>query len=159
MSREVQVCNLSKVLEFDNNRVVRLVRVLDERLPKNMRAPKGALSIAIMDNAKIAQVHKDFLGDPKPTDVITFEGDGDGKFAGEICASAEMARDVASKYSNTADAELCLYIAHGMLHLAGIDDIEPQDAKQMREAEAIAAKIISSAFRKPVFKFKGYKDA
>lgn len=154
MKREVQVCNLSEIAEFDPSRVVRLVRILDEELPEGMRAPKGALSIAIMDNAKIAQIHKDFLGDPKPTDVITFEGDGDGMFAGEICASAEMARSVASKYSNTADAELCLYIAHGMLHLAGIDDIEPQDAKKMREAEAVAAGIISRRFRKPVFKIK-----
>lgn len=152
--REVQVCNLSKIAQFDAARVRRLVRVLDEDLPKNLHAPRGALSIAVMDDAQIAQVHKDFLNDAKPTDVITFEGDGDGLFAGEICVSAETAKRVAAKYSNTADRELCLYIAHGMLHLAGVDDIAPDDAKKMRAAEAIASEIILKRFQKPVFKFE-----
>ena len=152
--REVEVCNLSARVEFKKGRVARLVEVLDENLPENLRAPEGLLSIAVMDNDKISEIHKDFLEDPKATDVITFEGDGDGKFAGEICVSAEMAMNVASKYSNTPDAELCLYIAHGMLHLAGVDDIEEQDAKEMRAAEALAAKIISRKLRSPVFKFK-----
>ena len=153
-NREVEVCNLSANVEFEKGRVVRLVRILDENLPKNLRAPKGLLSVAVMDNDKISEIHKDFLGDPKATDVITFEGDKGGEFAGEICVSAEMAMSVASKYSNTPDAELCLYIAHGMLHLAGIDDIEPEDAKEMRAAEAVASKIIAQKFRKPVFNFK-----
>lgn len=152
--REVEVCNLTDSVEFENRRVVRLVRVLDEFLPKHLRAPKGALSIAVMDDKKIAEIHKDFLNDPKPTDVITFEGDGDGVFAGEICVSAQTAKNVCKKYSNSSDAELSLYIAHGMLHLAGVDDIEPEDALKMREAEAIALKIILEKFKKPIFKFK-----
>lgn len=152
--REVQVCNMSEIVEFEPCRIARLVRVLDDKLPRHLRAPKGALSIAVMDDDALCQIHSDFLNDPTKTDVITFESGGEEGFAGEICVSAERALDIASKFNNTADAELCLYIAHGMLHLAGVDDIEPEDALKMREAEAIASKIIKGAFRAPVFRFK-----
>ncbi len=151
--RKVQVCNLSEIVEFTPARVAKLVRVLDE-LPKKMRAPKGWLSIAIMDDAQLAQIHKDFLNDPTKTDVITFEGDPDDNFAGEICVSAERALNVAESFSNSANTELCLYIAHGLLHLAGIDDIAEEDAKKMRAAEAEAQKLFTKKFRKEIFTFK-----
>ena len=153
MMRQVRICNLSELVEFDAARVRRLVRSLDE-LPAHMRAPRGWISIAVMDDEKLAQIHADFLNDPSKTDVITFEGDPDDDFAGEICVSAERALEVARNYSNSPDAELCLYIAHGFLHLAGIDDIAPEDAKKMRAAEAEAAALIVRKFKKPIFKFK-----
>lgn len=154
MAREVKVCNLSGLADFDPARLRRLVRVLDG-LPEGMRAPAGWVSVAVMDDARLSQIHADFLGDPSKTDVITFEGDPSEGFAGEICVSAERALEVAARYGNTPDAELCLYVAHGLLHLAGIDDIEEEDAKRMRAAEAGAAELIARSFRKPVFKFKG----
>lgn len=154
--RSVKICNLSRLVEFDTSRVIKLVRTLDT-LPKNLRAPKGWLSIAIMDDAELAKIHGDFLNDPTNTDVITFEGDPDDDFAGEICVSAERALKVSSEFSNTPDAELCLYIAHGMLHLAGIDDISECDAKKMRAAEAQAESLIKQKFRKTIFNFKKEK--
>ena len=151
--REEQVCNMSEIADFKAGRVVRLVRILDGKLPENLRAPEGALSIAVMDDDALAKIHADFLGDSSKTDVITFESGGEEGFAGEICVSAERACAKASEFGNTPDAELCLYIAHGMLHLAGVDDIAPEDAVKMRAAEAVAAKIIKEAFRAPVFHF------
>ena len=152
--RQVQACNMSALACFSPRRVSRLVGALDERLPENLRAPKGLISIAVMDDAALAKIHADFLGDPSKTDVITFESGGEEGFAGEICVSAERALEKCAAYGNTPDEELCLYIAHGMLHLAGVDDIEPEDAKKMRGAEAVALGIIRSSFRKPVFIFK-----
>ena len=152
--RTVQACNMSAIADFNPRRVSRLVRALDERLPTHLRAPKGLLSIAVMDDASLAKIHADFLNDPSKTDVITFESGGEEGFAGEICVSAERALEKCADYGNTPDEELCLYIAHGMLHLAGVDDIAPEDAKKMRAAEASALEIIKSSFRKPVFNFK-----
>lgn len=151
--REVQSCNMSSLVSFRRERLARLVRVLDERLPARLRAPAGTLSVAVMDDRQIAGIHAEFLSDPTRTDVITFEGDPADGFAGEICVSAERALDMAARYSNTPDEELCLYVAHGMLHLAGVDDIAPEDAAKMRAAEAEALGIIKAAFRRPVFHF------
>jgi probable rRNA maturation factor len=154
MAREVEVCNLSALVGFEASRIKRLVAVLDT-LPENLRAPAGSLSIAVMDDAQLAQIHGDFLDDPTETDVITFDGDPDDGFAGEICVSAERAQKVAKEYGNSADMELCLYIAHGFLHLAGIDDIAPEDAKKMRAAEAEAMKLVRMKIKAPIFKLKG----
>ena len=55
------------------------------------RVPGGDLSIAILSDAKVAEIHGDFLDDPTETDVITFPGDPDMEFAGEICVSADRA--------------------------------------------------------------------
>ena len=90
---------------------------------------------------------------PTATDVITFEGEGDGEFAGEICASAETAFARAGDFDNTPSRELCLYVAHGYLHLAGVDDVSDEDALKMRAAEAEAMKILDEHFRKPIFRF------
>ena len=157
--RKVEVFNQSKLVDFDPRRVARLARVLDEFLPANLRAPKGWLSVAVMDDEALCKIHADFLGDPSKTDVITFEGDPLDGFAGEICVSAERALEVCGKFSNTPNLELCLYVAHGMLHLAGVNDIEPEDAAKMRAAEAAAMSIIKRKFRKNVFNFKVKKHA
>lgn len=154
--REVKVCNLSRIADFATPRLVRLVRVLDE-LPNAMAVPQGWISVAVMDDEDLSKIHADFLNDPAKTDVITFEGDPDDNFAGEICVSAQRAFEVSKEFSNTPDAELCLYIAHGFLHLAGIDDISAEDSKKMRDAEAVAAALIKRKFRKPVFNFKEKK--
>lgn len=44
-------------------------------------------------------------------------------------------------------------MAHGYLHLAGIDDVAEEDALVMREGEAEALKILDKKFRKPIFTF------
>lgn len=153
MARQIDIFQNSKCSECDVKKLRTFIRKLDERLPKKLRAPSGVLSIAIVDDAELAKIHGQFLNDPEKTDVITFPSDEKG-FSGEICASAERALKTAKKFSNTPNRELALYVAHGYLHLAGLDDIEICDAAKMRKAEAEAMRIFDSSFKKPVFNFK-----
>ena len=125
------------------------MRELDANLPDKFKAPDGTLSIAIFDDAEIAKIHADFMNKPDATDVITFEGEDD--MVGEVCASAERALDWSKKFGTTASAELSLYVAHGYLHLAGIDDIAEEDALIMREGEKLALDILYKKFRTPIF--------
>ena len=147
--RSVDILDMSGMLEFDPRRLRKFVRALDSDLPAHLRAPDGDLSVALFDDARIAKIHADFMNIPTATDVITF----DGEFAGEICASAETAFARAGDFDNTPSRELCLYVAHGYLHLAGVDDVSDEDALKMRAAEAEAMKILDAHFRKPIFKF------
>ena len=101
---------MSGMLEFDPRRLRKFVRALDSDLPAHLRAPDGDLSVALFDDARIAKIHADFMNIPTATDVITFEGEGDGEFAGEICASAETAFARAGDFDNTPSRELCLYV-------------------------------------------------
>ncbi len=153
MKRQIDISDLSQMLTFDVRRLRRFIHLLDEKLPQKYKAPKGVLSVALFNDKDIAKIHADFLNKPNETDVITFEGDPDDDFAGEVCAGAERAFHCAKQYDSTPSRELCLYIAHGYLHLAGIDDIAPEDAVIMRQAEAEALKILDQNFRKPIFKY------
>lgn len=152
--RTVDIINFYGGAEVDKQKLRRFVRLLDAELPDGFKAPEGDLSIAVFGDGGIAKIHKDFMNKPTPTDVITFEAfsDGDGQ-AGEICVSAETAKAAAPKFGNTPSRELSLYVAHGYLHLAGVDDIAEADARVMRKMENECLKILDAHFKTPIFKF------
>lgn len=153
MKREIYISDFSKTISFDARRLKRFVHELDANLPDKYRAPEGSFSIAFFTDKDLAKIHADFLNKPSETDVITFEGDRYYGELGEVCVSAERALKCAAAYGFSPAKELCLYVAHGYLHLAGIDDIAEEDALIMRAAEAEAMKILDKKFRKPIFKF------
>ena len=93
--------------------------------------PDLPVSLLITDDAEIAALHGEFLGDPTPTDVISFELD-DGA---ELVVSRDTARRCAREHGHTIAAELALYIVHGILHVTGYDDVRPRDRERMRVAE------------------------
>jgi probable rRNA maturation factor len=134
MLREVSIFNGCSSIDIDTDSVVRLFQLLD-RASLPWQIPTGELSIAFVSLAEICSMHDMFLGDPEPTDVITFPGDPDEGLAGEICVCPEYAMQVSSRYDSTPDWELTLYLIHGWLHLAGLDDIDPIDRQAMRAAE------------------------
>ena len=98
---------------------------------KKSQAPLAALSsveISILGPRAMARVHRDFLGIPGATDVITFP-------YGEILVCASIAEARAREFGNTPTIEVALYVIHGLLHLSGLDDIAPADALQMAETQ------------------------
>jgi probable rRNA maturation factor len=81
-----------------------------------------------VSDARIAQVHGQFFDDPTPTDVITFQH-------GEILIGAETVAENAVRYRHSPDDEAALCVVHGLLHLAGWDDLTARDAKQMAKMQ------------------------
>ncbi len=65
---------------------------------------------------------------PGATDVITFNH-------GEIVLSADTARRQALEHGETTDREIARYIVHGLLHLNGHEDADPDDAATMWRAQ------------------------
>lgn len=96
------------------------------------------VDILIVSDPEIGVVHGEFLGDPTPTDVITFHH-------GEILVSADTAERQSAEFGQSWLMELALYMVHGLLHLAGWDDHDPEEAARMSEiqqrilAESVAA--------------------
>ncbi len=84
------------------------------------------IEVSLVSDAEIAAVHGQFLDDPTPTDVITFEH-------GEILISVETAARQAREYGHNQPVprEIALYLIHGLLHLAGWDDHHPDEAAAM----------------------------
>lgn len=93
----------------------------------------------------MAALHARFLGDPSPTDVITFPGDPLADTAGEICVCADVARDYAAAHGHEFARELALYLVHGYLHLAGEDDTTAGARRRMRAAEKVAMAVLDAA--------------
>ncbi|NOY00239.1 MAG: rRNA maturation RNase YbeY [Verrucomicrobia bacterium] len=81
----------------------------------------------VMDD-KIAQLHDEFMGDPAPTDVITFHH-------GEIFISLETAEREGVKFGHSIEKEALLYLIHGMLHLNGHDDKTPDEREVMKSLQ------------------------
>jgi probable rRNA maturation factor len=105
----------------------------------------GELSVVLVDDATIARVHADFMDDPTPTDVITFPADAEMDSAGEIIVSADHARLRSEELGVAFSDELSLYLIHGWLHLAGYDDVKPEDRQKMRVAEKEALALLPSS--------------
>lgn len=95
------------------------------------------ISIRILDDTAIADLHDRWLGVPGPTDVITFDlgSPGGAGLHGDIAVSVETARRMAATVGWEARHELAYYAVHGLLHLAGEDDIAPDDRRRMRASE------------------------
>jgi len=76
------------------------------------------IEINLVDDRTIAEVHGEFLDDPDPTDVITFHH-------GEIFVSVETAARAAAEHGLPLENELLRYVVHGLLHLNGHTDGDP----------------------------------
>lgn len=93
--------------------------------------PDLPVSLLLTDDAGIAELHGRFLGDPSPTDVMSF-GFDDGA---EVVVSVATAARVARASGHAIAAEVVLYVVHGLLHVLGYDDQAPRARARMRAAE------------------------
>ncbi len=93
-----------------------------------------AVSIALVDDATILAVNKEFLGHDYATDVITFPLDTEPLDA-EIVINVEMARRQAREFKVSLREELLRLVIHGTLHLAGWRDASAPDRDKMRARE------------------------
>ncbi len=103
-----------------------------------IRAAPQEISIALVGNRQMAELHERFLGIPGPTDVLTFELDHDARgrvSAGEIVVCVPYATREAGKRRHTVRQELLLYALHGVLHLSGYDDRNDVDYRRMHRKE------------------------
>ena len=102
--------------------------------------PFRAVTVILQDDAFSAEVHEAINGAEGPTDVITqrydaMPGESEGVY-GELYVNVDQALRVAPKRRGWSPAkELLLYVAHGMDHLSGADDLKPRDYDRMRRRE------------------------
>ena len=88
----------------------------------------ATLEVALVDDETSDQVHRDFMDIEGPTDVITFHH-------GEIVIGTEVALRQAAEFNEPFPRELLRYLVHGLLHLSGHEDSEPEEHKAMEAAQ------------------------
>jgi len=130
---EVTVAWENGVPSFDPAPLVRAVHVALDLHP----CPAARLHIALVGDARIAELNLRFLGHEGPTDVLSFDMRDSGSQAieGEIVVSCETAIREAAARSKSVDHEAALYAVHGTLHLLGYDDGSPEQASTMRRLQ------------------------
>ena len=85
----------------------------------------------------MASINQEYLGHEGPTDVITFDlcDDPALRMTGEILICPEVAASQSEEFGTTWQEETVRYVIHGLLHLKGFDDLEPEKRRIMKQHE------------------------
>jgi len=96
----------------------------------------GELAIVFGGDALLRRLNRAYRFKDKPTDVLSFESQGDDMGLGDVIISVETARQNAALLGRTLDRELEILALHGFLHVLGYDHETDQG-----EMEAIEKKL------------------
>lgn len=144
---EIEIADNQECLTIDED----FVRTIVRQTLQTEHVSAATISVAIVDNAQIHELNRQYLNHDYETDVLSFLLEesrdpsveqppgaprGSGKtIDGEVIVSSEMASAMAGDYSWDAMDELTLYIVHGLLHLCGYDDLTADELPIMRARE------------------------
>lgn len=131
---DIYITNDQEALPVDEP----LIRRAIDAILRDAGVTGGEISIAIVDEPTLTELHDRFMNDNSPTDVMSFvldRSEDGARLEGEVVVSADMAVDRAEEYNMNPSDELLLYIIHGTLHLVGYDDIDAKDRAEMRQQE------------------------
>ncbi len=98
---------------------------------------KSRVGIVVVDNKYIRKLNEEFLHRKAVTDCIAFDlsPGTDKQKLFEIIVNGQRAKSEAAKRGHSFEAELALYITHGLLHNLGFDDNLPSEARKMHRLE------------------------
>ena len=105
----------------------------------------GDVGYMFVNDEKILEVNRQYLGHDYYTDIITFDYDEGDILNGDLVNSLDTVRSNAEKFHKSYEEELYRVIIHGVLHLCGINDKGPGEREQMEAAENRA--LASAPFR------------
>ena len=95
----------------------------------------GEVGYMFVDDEKILEVNREYLGHDYYTDIITFDYCEGNTLHGDLVISLDTIKTNAEKFHKEYDEELHRVIIHGILHLCGINDKGPGEREIMEAAE------------------------
>ncbi len=101
----------------------------------------GNINYLFCSDADILDANRKYLGHDYFTDIITFDYSHDDKIAGDIYLSLVTVATNAEELGEPYRRELMRVIAHGVLHLCGINDKGPGEREIMERAENAALEL------------------
>lgn len=119
------------------------LRKLANKVVQSAFLPKAfSLELAFVSAAEMTELCERFLGKSKTTDVLSFPASdefdfpGMPKILGEIALCAEVAQAQAEELGHSLEEEVAVLLAHGLLHLLGLDHEQGlEQARQQAEME------------------------
>lgn len=95
----------------------------------------GEIGYMFVDDNRILEANRQYLGHDYYTDIITFDYDEGDTISGDIMISLDTVRSNALQMGKDYREELYRVIIHGILHLCGINDKAPGEREIMEAAE------------------------
>jgi probable rRNA maturation factor len=103
--------------------------------------PHSDVAVVLVDEAAMEELNVQWMGEPGPTDVLSFpmdelrpglEGEEESEgILGDIVLCPSVAQAQADTAGHSLSAELRMLTVHGLLHLVGYDHAEPDEEKEM----------------------------
>jgi probable rRNA maturation factor len=135
----VQIAKNFKDIDVNPSKLKKLVKAVCSRFAGYPTPETGyEISIAIVDDAEISRLNKQFLNRNCSTDCLSFDLSDDVPGSPktiELVVNAEKALREAKLRSHSGEAELALYITHALLHNFGFDDYKTEKANKMHHTE------------------------
>lgn len=99
--------------------------------------PDVELSISLVGVEEMTDLHGRYLGEPGPTDVLSFpqddgseDDDEEGQDGLRLLGDVVICPEVAARHGDLP-AEVRLLLVHGILHLLGYDHTAPEERDEM----------------------------
>ncbi len=105
------------------------------------REAAGEVAIALVSDARMRALNRDYRDSDYATDVLSFPADpldvaGDLPSLGDLVIATGVARRQAKAAGHPLGVELRVLALHGLLHLLGYDHESPEDGGRMARVEA-----------------------
>jgi probable rRNA maturation factor len=130
--------NNESVFAVDEARLVRLATYCLDALRIH---PDAELALVLVDEAAMEQLHVQWMGEPGPTDVLSFPMDElrpgtddsvtPAGLLGDVVLCPQVAEVQAESAGHSTMDELQLLTTHGILHLLGFDHADAEEEKEM----------------------------
>jgi probable rRNA maturation factor len=141
MSITIQVNKKFTQIKFNVAKLQKLIK----KVCRQFRVCRAVIEIEIVGDLQIRKLNKKILSKNRITDCISFDLTGNNGRADsprdsaiksyQIIVNVQKAGREAKKRQHSQDAELALYIVHGLLHNLGFDDRTRTQAEQMHKTE------------------------
>ncbi len=103
------------------------------------RSPRRALSIRIVDADGIRRLNRDFRGQDRVTNILSFSFepivDVEEDWLGDLVICASVVAHEAQQQQKPLIAHWAHIVVHGVLHLCGFDHEEEEERRQMESLE------------------------
>jgi probable rRNA maturation factor len=131
----VRITRHFRAVSIETARLRTLVKAVCERF----EVREAVVSIGIVNDAEMAEFNMRFLQHEGTTDCLSFDlsdsaAPEDARLF-DLIVNAELAAREAARRGHSADAEMALYVTHGLLHNLGFNDATPAQAKRMHRME------------------------
>ncbi|MCF7974412.1 MAG: rRNA maturation RNase YbeY [Phycisphaerae bacterium] len=113
------------------------IETLVQTICHTYQVTDAMVSVAVITDEETCRLNAQYLDHEGTTDCFSFDltDEAESRYHFEVIVNGEKAMEQARLRGHSAQAELALYLTHGMLHNLGHDDLVDEDARKMHAEE------------------------